>query len=388
MKLTLTEARIRALAAPKTGRLTVHDAKVSGLVLMVTAKGSKAFKLYRRLNGVPTRIMVGKWPQTTVELARQQAIKLSAGILDGRNPVEEKRTRRTGLTLGAAFEAFMEQAKVRGSATTAVANRSRFATCLEDWSDRRVADIRREEVITLHRTIGAQRGKVSANRAIQLLRAVINHAALEGANPASGIELFREQSRERFLSADELAKFFKALDAEPDQTFRDFFALLVYTGARRGNVQSMRWQDVDLASGTWRIPATEFKTRRASTVVLSPQSLEILLRRRKQIESEFVFPSHGKSGHLAEPKAAWDRQMKRAGLVNLTPHDLRRTRASWQAMLGSSLPIIGKSLGHTRAEATLIYSRLDIESVRQSVNAACAAIQAAASKATAKDGTK
>jgi integrase len=58
-------------------------------------------------------------------------------------------------------------------------------------------------------------------------------------------------------------------------------------------------------------------------------------------------------------------------------HDLRRTLGSWQAALGTSLPIIGKSLGHQSLEATQIYSRLELDPVRQSVERAGAALLAA-----------
>jgi integrase len=62
--------------------------------------------------------------------------------------------------------------------------------------------------------------------------------------------------------------------------------------------------------------------------------------------------------------------LKRAGLTDLRIHDLRRTLGSWQAALGASLPIIGKSLGHQSLEATQIYSRLELGPVRQSVERA------------------
>jgi integrase len=61
----------------------------------------------------------------------------------------------------------------------------------------------------------------------------------------------------------------------------------------------------------------------------------------------------------------------------LTVHDLRRTLASWQAMGGSSLPIIGRTLGHADPATTAIYARLDLDGVRKSVDAAALAMMAA-----------
>ena len=65
-------------------------------------------------------------------------------------------------------------------------------------------------------------------------------------------------------------------------------------------------------------------------------------------------------------------------MQDFRPHDLRRTLGSYQAITGSSLPIIGKSLGHKSQAATQIYARLDLDPVRNSVKKATEAMYAAA----------
>ena len=190
-----------------------------------------------------------------------------------------------------------------------------------------------------------------------------------GENPAKGVKRFKETKRDRFLERDELPAFFQALLAEPNEALRDFFLLCLLTGARRGNVQAMRWEDMDLTAGRWRIPET--KSGVPVVVPLCDPALAILQNRRKAANgSPWVFPGRGKTGHLIGPKSAWARILKRAGLSDLRPHDLRRSLGSWQAMGGASLPIIGKSLGHTQAATTQIYARLQTDSVRASVAAA------------------
>ena len=74
--------------------------------------------------------------------------------------------------------------------------------------------------------------------------------------------------------------------------------------------------------------------------------------------------------HLSRPPQG--RTFRRLRHVRL--HDVRRTLGSWQAALGASLPVIGKSLGHRDTAATAIYSRLDLEPVRRSVDAATEAM--------------
>jgi integrase len=78
------------------------------------------------------------------------------------------------------------------------------------------------------------------------------------------------------------------------------------------------------------------------------------------------------------PNGAWQALCTRAGFTDLWIHDLRRTLGSWQAASGASLQVIGKSLGHRSIQATAIYSRLNLDPVKVSVDAATAAMKAAA----------
>lgn len=70
--------------------------------------------------------------------------------------------------------------------------------------------------------------------------------------------------------------------------------------------------------------------------------------------------------------------MKRSEIKGLRLHDLRRTLGSWQAATGASLPIIGKTLNHKSPVSTAIYARLSVEPVRKALEAANAAMFAAA----------
>ncbi len=381
LKVNLTATICRDTQPPTSGRLHVYDLKTPGLVLVVTPAGTKSFVLYRRVDGKPTRILLGHFPATTLDQARDVAKLRGAQIFQGIDPNEQKRARRRDLTLSDVFDRFLERTKTRGSTSTATTHKSRWDTCLVIWNGRTLSSISREDIAILHSTIGKERGKTTANRAIQLLRAVYNHAIdilqLATVNLCSRIEMFRETARERYLKADELPRFFQAGADEPDEVFRDFFAVCLWTGARRGNVQAMKWVDVNLVERVWTIPAATFKTRKIMQVVLSEEALDILKRRRLHSFNEYAFGSHGRTGHLVEPKSAWARLLSRAGLSDLRIHDLRRTLGSWQAAQGASLHVIGKSLGHSRPETTQIYARLDLDPVRLSVEATTKAISEA-----------
>jgi integrase len=244
-------------------------------------------------------------------------------------------------------------------------------------------------IASLHTRVGEENGEYSANRVLAMLSKLFAFAKMplsrigyRGDNPCKGIQKYPEQKRERYMDADEIGRFLAALQQEDQQT-QDFFMAMLLTGARRGNVMSMRWDELELGKATWRIPAEKFKTNKAQTVHLATDVVAILERRQAGSKSEWVFPSvrHGKDGkigHIEAPKFAWSRICKRAGLNNLRMHDLRRTLGSWQAATGASLPVIGKTLGHQNQATTAIYARLNIDPVRAAVDTAVGAMMGAA----------
>ena len=84
-----------------------------------------------------------------------------------------------------------------------------------------------------------------------------------------------------------------------------------------------------------------------------------------------VLPSvKSKSGHLEDPKRPWRELLHRAGIENTCLHDLRRTMGSYKAISGTSLHIIGKSLGHKSTSATQVYARLTADPIRESMQKA------------------
>ena len=156
----------------------------------------------------------------------------------------------------------------------------------------------------------------------------------------------------------------------------------------------MSWPQINFNRALWSIPEDQVKAGEALTIELLPEALEILKRRKQTATSEWVFPGTGATGHLVEPKKCWRRVLEAArlpvaGLATaaglsaqaggpLRLHDLRRTLGSWQAIGGSSLPIIGKSLGHADgSSATAIYARLNNAPVRKSMQKAVRAMRIA-----------
>jgi integrase len=167
--------------------------------------------------------------------------------------------------------------------------------------------------------ITKQSKPVTANRVLALLSSIFGWALSAGlwdGNPAKGIRRNAERSRDRFLQADELPRFYAALAEEPNETIRDYFLMSLLTGARRANVLAIRWVEIDFKRAEWRIPRT--KNDDPHTIPLMPEALAILVQRQSGGESVHVFAGPGKSGHLIEPKAGWRRIFDRDELTQLT----------------------------------------------------------------------
>jgi integrase len=181
-------------------------------------------------------------------------------------------------------------------------------------------------------------------------------------NPVRAVTKYREQSRERFLAAEELPRFFSKLQsANYDDEFRDFVLLCLYTGARCGNVLAMRREQID---GTvWTIPRT--KNGAAQRVYLCPEAVAVVSQRSGE---DYLFERR------SIPHKTWNRFRAAAEMPDLRIHDLRRTLGSWQAATGASLPVIGKTLGHLSFNVTQVYARLDLSPVQQAVDTAVRAM--------------
>lgn len=381
---------------PAKGELVLKDPKTPGLVCRVRASGNRAFYIVKKHKGRPVKLKLGDFPTMSVEKARKAAITALEQFNQGHNPADTRRVQRGELTLAELWDIYCrEHLDARCSPKTARAEKNLFERHLSTLGTRQLSDISPKACKSLHSKIGKD-ARTSANRAIQLIRRLYRYAArhhgYEGKLPTAGVELFREQSRERFLSADELPTFLKACDDE-GQPWADFFRLAIYTGARRSNLQAMRWEAVDIKARTWTIPGAEAKNGRDMTLTVPQPAIEILQRRKaeqgqaknKSIKaSPFVFPAlrdMGGPGHLSQPARPFDRICERANLKGVRIHDLRRTAGAWMAASGASLPMIGKALGHADLRATQIYSRLDLAPVRAAVDVSVAAMTEAVNKA-------
>ncbi len=378
--LLFTKEVLSEIEAPKVKRNVYKDTKEKGLLLIVSYGGSKVFYLGKVINKKYNRIKIGSFPSLSVTEARAKAIELKNNLAKGYNPMEAKKKVSNELTFKELYDKYLnEYSKInnkRWKDHAAIVERQ--AKCFYPI---KISNIQKADIQDVFNNL-TKTGKYVANRFLGILSPIFNKAIeweLLQSNPVIGIKKHKEQSRDRYITTEEAPRFFQVLEEEKNQLMKDFIYISLYTGARKNNVLSMRWDNISFTDQTWYIPDT--KNGEPQTVVLVDKAIKILEVRKKQATSEWVFPSNtSSSGHLQEPKKAWKRICQKAGLKDLRIHDLRRTCGSWLAINGASQYVIGKALNHKSPKSTAIYARLSLDPVREFMEKANNAITAAKQK--------
>jgi integrase len=377
-KFNFTDERLRKIEpAPADKRSYYHDQSTPGLMLAVTATGNKSllFKQWSSEKQRPVTVTLGKYPALSLREAREKVAALTVSVNAGEDPQAEKRQKRESLTMAEIFDLYITEHSIPHKRSTRDDQTSVRLHLKPAFGTRRAEDLAPDIVRAWHNGLAKIMKPASANRNLALLRSVYNVMLPDMLNPCRGVKMFREYSRDRFLQPEELERFFDAieqerLDGNPDMA--DYLLVCIFTGARRSNVLSMKWADVDLTRNQWRIAGEESKNKSVMLVPLIGEVLEILERRRELASSIFVFPSYGKTGHLQEPKTGWARVKKHAGLEDVRLHDLRRTMGSYQTIGGASTAIVGKTLGHKNPASTAVYARMTLDPVREAMEKAVA----------------
>lgn len=231
-----------------------------------------------------------------------------------------------------------------------------------------------------------------SNKCLALLSKMFNMAERwgmrpDGTNPCRHVQKYRSQPQERFLSAQELARMADVLAAvEKKATETPFVVaavrLLVFTGARMGEILSLEWAHVDIDNAMLFLPESKSGKK---VIYLSAPALGVLASIPRMENNPFVICGEKGGAHLVNLQKPWTRIRKLAGLEDVRIHDLRHSFASIAASGGLSLPMIGKLLGHTQAATTQRYAHLAADPLK-AANEAIGQRIAAAMKGTDDGG--
>lgn len=365
------------------------DSSLPGFGVRVRPSGAMSYFFFYRVGGgragPQKRYTIGNVQKITPEQARAQAKSLAGDVAQGRDPSAQRTSAHKAITVSALADRFMnEHVESKRKASTTAFYRDIIERILKPKLGANKADkVTRAEIAKLHHQL--RDTPFQANRVLAVIGSMYTFAdrmglVAEGFNPTQKIERNKENSRERFLTAEELLKLGSALkDAETiglpwsadetkptakhlpktQRTVVNPYAiaairLLIFTGARLREILHLRWDEVDLQRRLLLLP--DSKTGKKAIVLNAPACL--VLNSLPRVGS-YVIVGNDPEKPRADLQRPWKIVSKHAGLPGVRIHDLRHTHASVAAAAGFSLPIIGKLLGHTQASTTERYAHLN-----------------------------
>jgi integrase len=339
------------------------DSEVNGFGVRVMPSGRRSYMVQYRSGGRTRRIAIGQHGAVTVELARKKAKELLGSVAAGQNPAEVLALHRgapTVASLGARF--LREHVAVRCKPSTASEYRRAVELFINPaMGNHKVVDVARADIAKLHH--GLRDKPYQANRVLQVLSKMFTLCEVwglrpDGSNPCRHVPKYREEKRERFLNGPELRRLGQTLtefDAAGLESAHVIgaFRLLLLTGCRLGEIQTLRWSYV--SARYLELPDSKTGARR---IPLPPAAQEVLAALPRLAGNPFVICGAVDGQHVTDLQKPWRRIRKAAGLDDVRIHDLRHTYASNAVANGMPIQMVGKLLGHTQIQTTMRYAHL------------------------------
>jgi integrase len=354
----LTDVSVRK-AAPTTKRQEIADGQTPGLYLLVQPSGSKSFAVRYSREGRVKKVTLGPYPALSLIEARRRALGIAAGVANGADPAEEKKAERKAAahipvaarTLKTVADEFLKRHtdEKNGPRWAAETKRILDRNILPAIGDKAAASVGKAELHDMLDTIIDRGTPIAANRTLAVVKKLYRWALSRGyvdRDPCASIaKPADETKRDRVLSDSELASVWRAAQGMA-YPFGHAVQLLILTGARRDEVGSMRWIEVDLATRVWTLPAQRAKNNVEHVVPLSDAALLILERAPRIGKRDgFVFTTTGETAISGWSKAK-ETLDAASGVAGWRLHDLRRTVATGLAGIAVALPVVEKILNH------------------------------------------
>ena len=351
----LTKSKVSAIEHPvKGGRDIYRDSHTPHLCLRVTPT-AKTFYWEKTVRGVQKRVTIGRFPEINVEQARVQAADIAADYVKGVDVQENRSVKRGEGTFGDLWQDYRERRKRKVKGKDSQALDYQWKRYFKQWENKKLSEITYSRAFRLINGI-RKKAPFHANRIQRHGKAMFNFAIRDrewrwsGENPFDFDSVSeRGRAREMRLEAKDMPAFMNGLDA-CSRSMRLLFLSSLYTGRRMGEVQSMRWVDLDLETGVWKIPET--KPGKKQEAMMPTALIEQLIVHQRKINSPWVFASPSKSGHVEQITKAWKEVRVASGLHHLQARDLRRTLASWAQDVNVPIAAVQAQLGHADISTT------------------------------------
>lgn len=384
--MRLNQKVVDALSLPE-GKTDIvfWAAEPKGLGVRLWGKSGKVYMIQYRIGNQGKRYKIGDAALLKYADALAQAKELLRAVEKGQDPAADKQAKRRAVMVSELADDYLEHVKAHRKDSTHTHYSIVFRVHIKPALGKmKVEQVGKRHVMALHAALGKPKpsktgetvktGKYMANRVLAVLSAFYTYAASVGAcpdgyNPCHGVEKFKEHSRERLLSPEELAALVDAFDKMEEAKAWPWgvhaMRLLLYTGCRRGEILTLRWQDVDLEAKRLNLP--DSKTGK-KVVHLNAAAVAVLKRLEDMTDGEYVIAGRRPGGHTVDMKGMWHRTITIANLPGLRIHDMRHAFASVGVASGLGLPIVAKALGHRNVSTTQKYAHLAADPVAAAVD--------------------
>lgn len=379
-RFNFTQARIKQLPRPNTGRIDYSDTDVNKLVCRVSHTGNKSFLVTKRSDGKLKNVTIGKCSDVTVTEARKKAQEILTAISSGIDPTAEKRKKTISkTTLSNVLDLYLSERELKPY--TVKNYRYKLKRGFSDWLTKPVSSITEDMILKRHKKI-SKTGKTTANTTMRVLRLTLNYANAVGmidSNPAqilSKARLWHKNNRkDRVIPSDQLHTWYEAVDNLVNQKAKVFFLMLLYMGFRSGEALTLEWSQVDLKTGNITLLDTKNGTDHRLPI---PIPLIVYLKDLQKLTGghKWVFSGRDPSIHMRHPREPMKVVTKMSG-VEFSPHDCRRTFATIAEAVRLPMSMIKRLMNHvTTNDVTGGYIVTEEETLRAAINTVADYIQA------------
>jgi len=341
------------------------DQKEKGLGLRVGKSGAKTWFVMYRVKGSrkKKRLTLQQHPAMSLAEARQEVRSTIVQADKGIDPAAEKQVQRSAPTFRELAAEYLERHAQQQKKPKSVFEDKRILDrdLLPAFRDAKAHDVKRRDVLRLLDEIVDRGAPIMANRTLALIRKIYNWGIgrdLVEHNPCLQVEMpGKERKRDRVYTDEELRALWEMFEGMGE--IGAIFKLLLATAQRPNEVMSMRWQDLDLESAWWTIPAEHAKNKLAHRVPLNGVALAILAQiKQSASDHTWVFPSPAfKCDHIGNIQKASARIKNHSGVADFCAYPLRHTAASRMTGMGIPRLVVGRILNHVEKEITTVYDR-------------------------------
>ena len=338
----------RSVEALKPGE-TIRDTDLDGFFVRCQV-GAKVYFVRKHAHGQRHFVKIGKHgAEWTAAKARQEALLILAALRKHFDPaVERARIKGMPTVAELATEFLLENPAGLKPGTLANYRGIYQNHVCPSLGRFKVDQLSSSELAKLHRTLRAT--PRAANHVIDFLGSLYKQARLQRIvpqdfNPCTGIQRFHIRKRERFLSSDELVRLGAVLGSSQVERSElphviAALRLLLLTGCRRGEILTLKWENVDFERDLLVLPDSKTGQR---AIHLSAPAKQVLAELPPVEGNPFVIVGERDGFHWVNLQKPWHRIRHSAGLDNVRIHDLRHSCASVAATGGAPLLYIGKT---------------------------------------------